>query len=244
APLLQTQPSNLGQTLAQQQIEQLPTTRNLFSLIPLTAGTSQQAACDGCGNNGNLRINGDRPRNQDYVLDGTTIAAPVFGGQAVNPAIDSIQEFRIETNSMSAEYGKAGGGDLSALCTAGFDGAGICLDAKQQFRYPGTATPVTFNRIPAAQISPISQKFLEAWPTSTTPGGNPGTSLLSFDRPAEATTHRFNPRIDYNLSQSEQMFGAFHRQWGHNISYPGNLILGPAGEQIGRSDDYALTVGW
>jgi len=334
APLLQTQQSNLGQTVTQQQIEQLPTNRNLFSLIPLTAGTSQQAACDGCGNNGNLRINGDRPRNQDYVLDGTTIAAPVFGGQAVNPAIDSIQEFRIETNSMSAEYGKAGGGlliavtksgtnelhgslyeynrneklnarnffedptkpknpfsrnefggtiggpviksklffftdyqgirqdasspvtsvvvpnaafrggDLSALCTAGFDGAGICLDAKQQFRYPGTATPVTFNRIPAAQISPISQKFLEAWPTSTTPGGNPGTSLLSFDRPAEATTHRFNPRIDYNLSQSDQIFGAFHRQWGHNISYPGNLIVGPAGEQIGRSDDYALTVGW
>ena len=43
-------------------------------------------ACDGCGNNGNLRINGDRPRNQDYVLDGTTITAPVFGGQAINPS--------------------------------------------------------------------------------------------------------------------------------------------------------------
>ena len=94
APLLQTQQSNLGQTVTQRQIEQLPTGRNLFSLILLAAGTSQQAACDGCGNNGNLRINGDRPRTQDYILDGTTINAPVFGGQAVNPAVDSIQEFK------------------------------------------------------------------------------------------------------------------------------------------------------
>ena len=106
APLLQTEQTNLGQTVAQQQIEQLPTGRNLFNLIPLAAGVSQQTTCDGCGNNGNLRINGDRPRNQDYILDGTTMTAPVFGGQAFNPSVDSIQEFRIETNSMSAEYRK------------------------------------------------------------------------------------------------------------------------------------------
>ena len=239
APLLQTEQTNLGQTVTQQQIEQLPTARNLFNLIPLAAGISQQVTCDGCGNNGNLRINGDRPRNQDYILDGTTMTAPVFGGQAFNPSVDSIQEFRIETNSMSAEYGKAGGGvliavtksgtnafrgstylysrnerlnarnffedrsrpknpfdqhefggtiggpivrnrlfffsdyqgvrvdvqtpvtgivvpnaafrtgDLSALCSAGFDAAGMCTNASQQVRFPGTATPVAFNRIPA-----------------------------------------------------------------------------------------------
>jgi uncharacterized surface anchored protein len=119
SPLLQTEQTNLGQTVTQQQIEQLPNGRNLFSLIPLAAGVSQQTACDGCGNNGNLRINGDRPRNQDYILDGTTITAPVFGGQAVNPAVDSIQEFRIETNSMSAEYGKAGGGVIIAVTKSG-----------------------------------------------------------------------------------------------------------------------------
>src|ERR671936_3224962 len=113
--MLETQQTNLGQTITERQIEQLPSGRNLFSLIPLAAGVSQQAGCDGCGNNGNLRINGDRPRNQDYILDGTTITAPVFGGQAFNPAVDSIQEFKIETNSMSAEYGKTGGGLVIAV---------------------------------------------------------------------------------------------------------------------------------
>ncbi len=333
APLLQTQQTSLGQTVTQRQIEQLPTGRNLFSLIPLAAGVSQQTGCDGCGNNGNLRINGDRPRNQDYILDGTTINAPVFGGQALNPAVDSIQEFKIETNSMSAEYGKAGGGiliavtktgtnafhgsgylynrnarfdarnyfedpnkpknpfdqnefggtiggpivrnklfffsdyqairadgsrpvtgvtvpnaafragDLSALCAAGFDSGGSCLDASHQIRYPGTTTPVPFNRIPAAQISPISVKFMQLWPASQAPGSNPGTNEVSFSNPFDNTINRINPRIDYQLSSSDQIFGVFHHQWGNNVSYPGNLI-GPEGEQIQRQHDYAFTGAW
>ncbi len=333
APLLQTQQTNLGQTVSQTQIEQLPTGRSLFSLIPLAAGVSQQAACDGCGNNGNLRINGDRPRNQDYILDGTTITAPVFGGQAINPAIDSIQEFRIETNSMSAEYGKAGGGiliavtktgtnalrgsaylynrneklnarnyfedstqpknpfdlnefgataggpvvknklfffgdyqgirangsrpvtgitvpnsafrsgDLFALCLAGFDAAGSCLNAGQQIHFPGTSTPVPFNRIPGAQISAISQKFMSLWPAGQVPGATAGTMEASFPNPFDNTTNRFNARLDHQLAASDQIYGVFHRQVGHNISYPGDLIA-PEGQQIQRANDYALTAGW
>ncbi len=333
SPLLQTQQTNLGQTVTQRQIEQLPTGRNLFSLIPLAAGVSQQAACDGCGNNGNLRINGDRPRNQDYILDGTTITAPVFGGQALNPAVDSIQEFRVETNSMSAEYGKAGGGvliavtktgtnafrgsayvynrndglnarnyfedrsrpknpfdqnefggtiggpivrnklffftdyqgiradgsspvtgvtvpttafrngDLSTLCSAGFDGSGACLNANQQIRFPGTGTPVPFNRIPAAQISAIAQNYMPLWPSSQAPGAAAGTNEVSFPNPFESTTNRFNARVDHQLSASDQISGVFHRQWARNISYPGNLVA-PEGQQIQRSNDYAFTGGW
>ena len=334
APLLQAEQTSLGQTVTQQQIQQLPTGRNLFNLIPLVAGVSQQAACEGCGNNGNLRVNGDRPRNQDYVLDGTTITAPVFGGQAINPSIDSIQEFRMETNSMSAEYGKAGGGvlvavtksgtnqfhgsgyeytrnarlnarnffedpsapknpfkqnefggtiggpilknrlffftdyqgvradgsspvtgvivpddafrtgDLSGLCTAGFDAAGMCHDAAQQIRYPQSSSPIPFNRIPAASISPISQSVLAIWPSSSAPGPNPGTRDLSFTRPFDNTLNRLNARIDYQLSGFDQVFGVLHRQWARNTSYPGGLIVGPEGAQLGRANDYALTAGW
>jgi len=333
APLLQTQQSNLGQTVAERQIELLPTRRNLYSLLPLAAGVSQQAACDGCGNNGNMRINGDRPRTQDYILDGTTINAPVFGGQAVNPALDSIQEFRVETNSMSAEYGKAGGGiiiavtksgtnqfhgsaywynqnekirarnffenpatpknpfgqhefggtiggpihknklffftdyqglraeettpvvnqvvpnsafrsgDLSALCTAGFDSGGNCSNANQRLRLPGTTTVVPFNRIPPAQISPISQKFLAIWPASTAAGSLPGTDLLSFNRTRNDRKDRYNPRLDYHLASSDRLFGVFHRQTGRQTAYPG-ILLGPSGQQSFRQNDYALTAGW
>ncbi len=335
APLLQTQQSDLGQTVNERQLEQLPTFgstgRNVYSLLPLAPGVSQQTGCDFCGNNGNLRISGSRPRNDDNLLDGSTITAPVFGGPAVGPSVDSIQEFRIEQNSMSAEYGKAGGailvavsksgtntfhgsayeynrnqkldarnffedptqrknpltfdefggsvggpiiksklffftdyqgirshgsgaaatnlvpnttfrgGDLSALCTTGFDASGNCTTASQQIHYPGTTTPVPFNKIPSAQISPIAQKLLAVWPTSATSAGI-GTNALTLSSPSNTSLNRFNPRIDFNLSQSDHIFGALHTQTGRTLDY--NLIIGPAGQRTQRSSDYSTTLGW
>src|SRR5205823_5521768 len=114
----------------------------------------------------------------------------------------------------------------------------------QQVRFPGTTTPVPFNRIPAGQISPIAGKFLDIWPQSATPGRNAGTSELSFTLPSENALNRVNSRIDYQLSSTDQIFGVFHRQWGRSISYRGNLLVGPASQQIERSDDYAVTLGW
>jgi hypothetical protein len=335
APLLQTQQSDLGQTVNQRQLEQLPTFsgtgRNVYSLLPLAPGVSQQTGCDFCGNYGNLRISGSRPRNDDNVLDGSTITAPVFGGAALTPSVDSIQEFRIEQNSMSAEYGKAGGailiavgksgtntfhgsayeynrnqkldarnffedptqrknpftfdefggsvggpiirgklffftdyqgirshgsgaaatnlvpnadfrgGDLSALCTTGFDISGNCTTASQQIHFPGTSTAVPFNKIPSGQISPIAQKLLAVWPTSATSGGI-GTDILTLSSPGNTSVNRFNPRIDFNLSRSDHIFGALHTQRGRTLDY--NLIIGPAGQRTQRSSDYATTLGW
>jgi len=320
-PILQTQQSDLGQTLNESELGQLPTSgssgRNVYSLLPLAAGVSQQTGCDGCGNYGNLRISGSRPRNDDSVLDGSTVTAPVFGGAAVAPSLDSIQEFRIEQNSMSAEYGKAGGailialsksgtnvlhgsayeynrnqhldargffedptkrknpldynefggsvggpitkgklffftdyqgirshgsgsvagqlvpnaafrsGDLGALCTAGFDASGNCTNASQQIHFPGTSTPVPFNNVAnTGQMSSISQKLLAVWPTGATPSGI-GTDQLLLSTPSNTSLNRFNPRIDFNLSQSDHIFGMFHSQRGRALDY--NLIAGPPG---------------
>jgi len=333
ASLLQSQQSNLGQTVTQRQLDELPTQsgggRSVYSLLFLTAGVSEQKGGGGYDND-NLRINGGRPRSDDYVLDGTTIEQPVWGGAAFDPAVDSIQEFRVETNSMSAEYGKSSGGvilsvtksgtnsfhgslyeylrnekldarnffenptqpknpfkynefggtiggpiiknklffftdyqgiretgsspsvgnvvpdsdfrsgDLSALCSAGFDSSGNCLNATGQIYFPGTTTPIPNDKI--TNINPISQKLLALFPTSSAAGPSPGTSLASFNSPFPSSTNRFNPRIDYNFSASNHIFGVFHRQTGGNSDY--DLVVGPAGEQIQRSNDYATTIGW
>ncbi len=339
APMLESQKSSLGQTVTSRQIDQLPTQsgtgRSIFNLLFLTAGVSEQKGGGG-GDNENMRINGDRPRSDDYVLDGTTIEQPVFGGQAFNPAVDSIQEFRVETNSMSAEYGKSSGGviiavtksgtnryhgsiyeylrnealdardffedptkpknpfkynefggtiggpilkdklffftdyqairqtgsapsvgnvvpdaafrsgDLGALCSAGFDASGNCLNTAGQIYYPATTTPVPNNRI--TSINPISQNLLALFPTSSIPArdnsGNfiPGSTIANFKSPQTNSLDRLNPRIDYNVSNSDRLFGVFHRQTGHGSIY--DLVIGPAGEQVSRSNDYAATIGW
>jgi len=121
--MLQTEQTDLGQTMDTNRLQQLPTFgssgRRPYNFLPLAAGVTQQTGCTGngtgggglgsCGNDGNVRISGSRPRTDDNILDGTSITPPVFGGQDVQPSVEAIQEFRIEQNSMSAEYGKAGG---------------------------------------------------------------------------------------------------------------------------------------
>ena len=126
APILQTQQADLGQTMDTSMLANLPIEggganangRSPYNLLSLAPGVSQQTGCTNgtggsslgaCGNEGNVRVSGSRPRTDDNVLDGVAVTAVVFGGPSVTPSVDAIQEFRIEQNSMSAEYGKAGG---------------------------------------------------------------------------------------------------------------------------------------
>lgn len=172
APLLQSQQSNLGQTVSQRQLDQLPTQsgsgRSVYTLLFLTAGVSEQK---GSGHqNDNLRINGDRPRNQDYLLDGTSIVYPVFGGPAIDPSVDSIQEFRVETNSMSAEYGKSGGGVIIVVTKSGtnqFHGSAYGynrndhLDARNFFENPTQPkNPFNYDEFGGTIGGPIIKKKL------------------------------------------------------------------------------------
>jgi hypothetical protein len=126
AALLQTQQADLGQTLDTSMLTNLPIEggganangRSPYNLLSLAPGVSQQTGCTNgtggsslgaCGNEGNVRVSGSRPRTDDNVLDGVAVTSIVFGGPSVQPSVEAIQEFRIEQNSMSAEYGKAGG---------------------------------------------------------------------------------------------------------------------------------------
>ncbi len=176
AAILHTQQSDLGQTLNVTQLQDLPTQsgtgRSPYNFLALAPGVSQQFGCSGggtgvggCGNSGNVRISGSRPRNDDNVLDGTSITPPVFGGQDVQPTVEAIQEFRIEQNSMSAEYGKAGGAIVIQVSKSGtnqFHGSAYeynknqKLDAKDFFVAPGgTKNPFTYDEFGGSIGGPI-----------------------------------------------------------------------------------------
>ena len=64
------------------------------------------------GNSTNLAIGGGRVRNQGYMLDGGTLQNVRIGmGQAdLDPPADEIKEFKVISNSYSAEYGGSGSG--------------------------------------------------------------------------------------------------------------------------------------
>src|SRR5262249_46553516 len=103
SPILQTQQTDLGQTVDSSRLQELPTFshggRRPYNFRPRAGGGPQQAGRTGvgtgggglgsCGTEGNVRKRGSRPRQDDNILDGTSITPPVFGGQDVQPTVDA-----------------------------------------------------------------------------------------------------------------------------------------------------------
>src|SRR6185436_15143839 len=74
------------------------------------------------------RINGGRPRTNEYLFDGISVLQPEPGQIAFFPVIDAIQEFKIESNSPPAEFGRFNGGVVNLTTKAGsnrFHGTGF-----------------------------------------------------------------------------------------------------------------------
>lgn len=105
APLLQAARGTASFVVEQKKVVALPLDgRNFVPLIALSPGVNLPP--------GQLlpRINGSRPRTSEYIYDGISVLQPEPGQVAFYPIVDAIEEFRVETNSYSAEYGRSNGG--------------------------------------------------------------------------------------------------------------------------------------
>ncbi|MFN7927676.1 MAG: carboxypeptidase regulatory-like domain-containing protein [Blastocatellia bacterium] len=122
-PLLQTSESSVGQAVSGQAINDLPLNgRDWTYLARLSAGVNlpQQGARAA----GQFAANGMRPAQNNYLIDGidnNTSSVDFLNGTAyvIKPPVDAIGEFKIQTNSFSAEYGRAGGAVLNATMKSG-----------------------------------------------------------------------------------------------------------------------------
>src|SRR2546425_7599754 len=65
------------------------------------------------------RINGGRPRANEYLIDGISVLQPEPGQVAFFPVIDAIQDLRVETNSPPAEFGRFNGGLVNLTTRSG-----------------------------------------------------------------------------------------------------------------------------
>jgi len=125
APLLQTDTSYLGQVVESQRIVDLPLNGRYFSrLAVLTAGTAPTPAGARDEKTGGFSSNGVRPYQNNYLLDGVdnNSMSEDMVNQAsyvVGPPPDAIAEFKVQTNSMSAEFGRSGGAVLNVTIKSG-----------------------------------------------------------------------------------------------------------------------------
>ncbi len=112
-PLLETANSTLTAIVNSKTAESLPLNgRNILQLVALTPGinTSRSArgATTGSGSISSMAFsaNGGRDVSNEVMLDGSPQIVMGYNQPAYVPSPDALQEFRVQTNSLSAEYGR------------------------------------------------------------------------------------------------------------------------------------------
>ena len=119
-PPVQTDTSSLGQIITEQVVEEMPLNgRNYINLATLTAGVIYTNT----GTNGNVggafSSNGTRATLNNYMLDGIDNNSNDGGANEVPTNVDAIAEFKIQTNSYDAEFGRSGGAALNVVIKSG-----------------------------------------------------------------------------------------------------------------------------
>jgi hypothetical protein len=118
ASLLRTESGSLGQVISNRRIVDLPLNgRNFFSLITLAPGVA--APPPTTAGPSLPRLNGGRPRVNEFLYDGISALQPEPGQVAFFPIIDAIQEFKLETNTQTAEFGRFNGGVINLTTKSG-----------------------------------------------------------------------------------------------------------------------------
>jgi outer membrane receptor protein involved in Fe transport len=111
---LRSESGSLGQVVPNAAIVGLPLNgRSFISLITLAPGVASPPG------SAFPRINGGRPRVNEYLFDGVSVLQPEPGQVAFTPVVDAIDEFKVETNSPSAEFGRFNGGVVNLTTKSG-----------------------------------------------------------------------------------------------------------------------------
>lgn len=125
-PLVQAETTSLGSVVDERETTQIPLNgrnpMNLAALVPsvVPQGQSQQ---NPNGTNpfawGNYQIGGGMANQSITFLDGAPINTEYINITALVPTQDSLQEFKVDTNNLSAEYGHLAGGAINFRTKSG-----------------------------------------------------------------------------------------------------------------------------
>ena len=128
---LQTDSSEVGQVIQRQQIVALPLNgrsyANLALLAPGVRESHTNSSIGGGGREAAFNVNGLRATVNNFLLDGTDNNAygtsnQSFSSQVVQVSPDAIAEFKVQTNTYSAEFGRSGGAVINATYRSGTNG--------------------------------------------------------------------------------------------------------------------------
>src|SRR6478672_8384981 len=128
SPLLQTSSSELGTTVTTAQIEALPLNgRNFVNLTRTLPGVLRGipgANIDGAGSlagraSASFSANGQRTRDNNFMLDGVDNNETWLQTVVIFPSVDALDEFKMQTSTYSAEFGRSLGGVVNLQIKSG-----------------------------------------------------------------------------------------------------------------------------
>ena len=126
AALVETGNSAVGKVIDNRRVMELPLNgRNALALTLLTPSVKSNAGPTnaGFGDRGiqlsSISINGGPNSMNGQLLDGSNNIQSYIGEVAINPGVDAVEEFKVQSGALSAEYGFTAGGVINMVTKAG-----------------------------------------------------------------------------------------------------------------------------
>jgi hypothetical protein len=120
---LETDSSDRGQVIAREQIVNLPLNGRAYAdLALLSTGVRRSSISN--SRDASFNVNGMRSALNNFILDGVDnnsygTSNQGFSNQVVQVSPDAVEEFKVQTNNFSAEFGRAGGAVINATFRSG-----------------------------------------------------------------------------------------------------------------------------
>jgi hypothetical protein len=167
APLVDTNDATVGQVIENRRVAELPLNgRNALALMYLSPDVKAQAGTNGFADRGtalsDVSINGGPSSVNSFLLDGGNNNQAFLQDLNVNPTVDSIEEFKVESGVMPAEYGFTLGGVVNIVTKSGTNSVhgsayefvrNNDFDARNAFA--ATITPYRYNQYGGAIGGPV-----------------------------------------------------------------------------------------
>jgi hypothetical protein len=167
APLVDTNDATVGQVIENRRVAELPLNgRNALALMYLSPDVKAQAGTSGFADRGtalsDVSINGGPSSVNSFLLDGGNNNQAFLQDLNVNPTVDSIEEFKVQSGIMPAEYGFTLGGVVNIVTKSGTNdihGSAYEFVRNNDFdarnTFATTITPYRYNQYGGAIGGPV-----------------------------------------------------------------------------------------
>src|SRR4026208_703252 len=122
SPLVDVTSKEIGGNITSETLVKLPSVNgNFIGFVGLLPGIIPSIRTESFGSD-SISVNGQDPRNNNYMLDGGNNNDDVIGQRAGTQArtpIEAIQEFQVLTNQYDAEFGRTSGAVVNAVTKSG-----------------------------------------------------------------------------------------------------------------------------